>query len=125
MLRDKTALLVDDDMRTLFALSRFLSERGMRVLKADNGEKAISVLEESSDVDVVLMDIMMPVLDGYETMKRIRAQDRFKKLPIIALTAKAMKGDRERCMEAGASDYLPKPVDQDRLISMLRMWLYR
>jgi signal transduction histidine kinase/CheY-like chemotaxis protein len=125
MLRDKSVLLVDDDMRTLFALSRFLSERGMRVLKADNGEKAIAVLEESSDVDVVLMDIMMPVLDGYETMRRIRSQDRFRKLPIIALTAKAMKGDRERCMEAGASDYLPKPVDQDRLISMLRVWLYR
>jgi PAS domain S-box-containing protein len=124
LFRDKTALLVDDDMRTLFALTKILADRGMRVLKAENGEKALGVLERER-VDVVLMDIMMPILDGFETMKRIRSRERLRKLPIIALTAKAMKGDQKRCMEAGASDYLPKPVDQDRLLSMLRVWLYR
>jgi CheY-like chemotaxis protein len=96
----------------------------MRVLKAENGEKALRVLEQER-VDVVLMDVMMPVLDGLETMRRIRSRERLGRLPIIALTAKAMKGDQERCMEAGASDYLPKPVDRDRLLSMLRVWLYR
>ncbi|MDJ0763152.1 MAG: response regulator [Myxococcota bacterium] len=125
LLRDKKVLLVDDDMRTLFALSKILSDRGMQIIKAQNGEKAIEVLDQEREVDIVLMDIMMPVLDGYETMKQIRSQDRFKKLPIIALTAKAMKGDQERCIQAGASDYLPKPIDQDRLLSMMRVWLYR
>jgi PAS domain S-box-containing protein len=125
LLRGKKVLLVDDDMRALFALTRILSERGMRVLKAENGEKALKALEQETDVDIVLMDVMMPVLDGYETMKRIRAQQRFAKLPIVALTAKAMRGDREHCIEAGANDYLPKPVDEDRLVSMLRVWLYR
>ncbi len=125
LLREKKVLIVDDDMRTVFALSKLLSERGMKTLKAENGEKAVKLLAEQPEVDLVLMDIMMPGLDGYEAIKRIRAQDRFKQLPIIALTAKAMKGDQERCMEAGASDYLTKPVDQDRLISMMRVWLYR
>lgn len=125
LLRDKTVLLVDDDMRALFALTSILSEHGMRVLKAENGERALAMLEQEGAIDGVLMDIMMPVLDGYETMKRIRAQERFNELPIIALTAKAMRGDQERCIEAGASDYLSKPVDQDRLLSMLRVWLYR
>ena len=125
MLRDKIVLLVDDDMRALFAMSRLLSDRGMTVIKANNGQKALDLLDSEPGVDVVLMDIMMPVLDGYETMKRIRAQERLRKLPIIALTAKAMKGDREQIMAAGANDYLPKPVDQDRLVSMLRVWLYR
>ncbi|MDX9719766.1 MAG: response regulator [Myxococcota bacterium] len=124
-LRDKTVLLVDDDMRALFALTKLLSERGMKVLKAENGQRALDLLEREATPDIVLMDIMMPVLDGFETMKRIRAQERFKRLPIIALTAKAMRGDQERCMESGATDYLPKPVDQERLISMLRVWLYR
>jgi len=125
MLRDKKVLLVDDDMRALFALTKILADRGMHITKAENGEKALQLLAREPDVDIVLMDIMMPVLDGYQTMKRIRAQERFKQLPIIALTAKAMRGDQERCVEAGANDYLPKPVDQDRLISMLRVWLYR
>ena len=125
LLREKKVLIVDDDMRTVFALSRLLSERGMKTIKAENGEKALKLLAEQPEVDLVLMDIMMPGLDGYEAIKRIRVQDRFKQLPILALTAKAMKGDQERCMEAGASDYLTKPVDQDRLISMMRVWLYR
>jgi signal transduction histidine kinase/CheY-like chemotaxis protein len=125
LLRGKRALIVDDDMRALFALSRLLAERGMDVLKAENGERAIELLGDRDDVDVVLMDIMMPVLDGYATMERIRANERHRQLPIIALTAKAMKGDQKRCLEAGASDYLSKPVDQDRLVSMLRVWLYR
>ncbi len=124
-LRDKKVLVVDDDMRTLFALSKILSDRGMLILKAENGQKALDRLAQEPDVDIVLMDIMMPVLDGYKTMERIRAQDQFKRLPIIALTAKAMRGDQERCVAAGASDYLPKPVDQDRLVSMLRVWLHR
>jgi PAS domain S-box-containing protein len=125
LLRDKTVLLVDDDMRTLFALTRMLSERSMNVLKAENGQRALEVLDAAEEVDVVLMDIMMPVLDGYDAMKRIRAQERFAELPIIAFTAKAMKGDQEKCIVAGANDYLPKPIDQQRLLSMLRVWLYR
>lgn len=123
-LRGKTVLLVDDDMRTTFAVSRLLSEHGMTPLKAENGERALQVLAENPHADIVLMDVMMPVMDGYETMKRIRAQERFKKLPIIALTAKAMPEDRERCLAAGASDYLPKPVDPARLFSLMRVWLY-
>jgi CheY-like chemotaxis protein len=102
-----------------------LSEREMKVLKADNGEKALEILEAEDGIDIVLMDIMMPVLDGYETMRRLRANPKLAQMPVIALTAKAMKGDQDKCIEAGASDYLPKPVDQDRLISMLRVWLYR
>jgi CheY-like chemotaxis protein/signal transduction histidine kinase/HAMP domain-containing protein len=125
MFRDKTILVVDDDMRNVFALSRVLEAKGMRVLKAENGQKALSILEHEPTVDLVVMDIMMPVMDGYETTQRIRAQERFRKLPIIALTAKAMKMDRERCMAAGASDYLAKPVDVNRLFSMMRVWLYR
>ena len=125
MFRGKKVLVVDDDMRNVFALSRVLEEKGMNVLKAENGQRALDLLAEDSDPDLVLMDIMMPVLDGYETMKQIRAQPRFSKLPIIALTAKAMKQDRELCIAAGASDYLPKPVDINRLFSMIRVWLYR
>jgi CheY-like chemotaxis protein len=122
---DKHVLVVDDDMRNAFALSRLLSERGLRVSIARNGIKALEMLENTPDVDLILMDIMMPEMDGYETMKRIRARARWKKLPILALTAKAMQGDKEKCIEAGASDYLSKPVDTDRLFSMLRVWLYR
>jgi CheY-like chemotaxis protein len=125
ILAGKTVLIVDDDMRTTFALSRLLAERGMKPLKAGNGEQALKALEQETSTDLVLMDIMMPVMDGYETIKRIRDHKRFRKLPIIALTAKAMPEDRSRCIEAGASDYLPKPVDADRLISMMRVWLYR
>ena len=125
LLQGRKVLVVDDDMRTTFALSRLLTERGMIPLKAANGEQALIALEREPDVDLVLMDIMMPVMDGYEAIKRIREQERFRKLPIIALTAKAMPGDRSTCLEAGASDYLPKPLDQERLLSMMRVWLYR
>jgi CheY-like chemotaxis protein len=125
MLKDKTVLIVDDDMRNAFALSRVLAERGMKLVKAENGLKALEALEKKDRIDLVLMDIMMPVMDGYEAMKKIREQTRFAQLPIIALTAKAMKEDRQRCIEAGASDYLPKPVDIGRLLSVMRVWLYR
>ncbi|HOG15903.1 MAG TPA: PAS domain S-box protein [Syntrophales bacterium] len=126
MFRGRTILIVDDDMRNVFALSRVLNERGMKLLKAENGRKALDVLkQEGASVDLVLMDIMMPVMDGYEAMRMIRAEERFAKLPIIALTAKAMMADRQRCIAAGASDYLPKPVDVGRLLSVMRIWLYR
>jgi signal transduction histidine kinase/CheY-like chemotaxis protein/HAMP domain-containing protein len=125
MFSDKKILLADDDMRNVFALSKILSERGMKVLKAEDGLKALSLLDKNPETDLVLMDIMMPVMDGYEAMKKIREQDRFRKLPVIALTAKAMMADRAKCIAAGASDYLTKPVDTERLLSMMRVWLYR
>jgi CheY-like chemotaxis protein len=102
-----------------------LSDKGLVVKIARDGQKALDLLAKDPEVNLILMDIMMPVLDGYETIKRIRAQQQFKTLPILALTAKAMKGDREKCLAAGANDYLPKPVDIDRLFSMLRVWLYQ
>jgi CheY-like chemotaxis protein len=122
--RDKQILIVDDDMRNVFALSKVLEEKGLKTIKAENGEKALRLLETEPEINLVLMDIMMPGIDGYETMRRIRAQEKFKNLPIIALTAKAMAKDREHCIEAGASDYLSKPVDIGRLLSMMRVWLY-
>ena len=118
-------LLVDDDMRTLFAPSPNCSRSAeCKSHKADNGESALASLDKHPDTELILMDIMMPVLDGYETMKRIREQERFRTVPIVALTAKAMREDQERCMRAGASDYMTKPVDANRLLSMLRVWLY-
>jgi CheY-like chemotaxis protein/CHASE3 domain sensor protein/putative methionine-R-sulfoxide reductase with GAF domain len=125
ILKGKKVLIVDDDMRTTFTLAHLLSERGMETLKAENGERALRLLEEHPDTDIALMDIMMPGMDGYETMNRIRAQNKFRKLPIIVLTAKAMPEDRQKCLEAGANDYLSKPLDQQRLLSMLRVWLHR
>jgi CheY-like chemotaxis protein/signal transduction histidine kinase/HAMP domain-containing protein len=121
----KTALLVDDDARNIFALSSVIERRGMKVLTAMTGNEAIAVLDRTPDVAIVLMDIMMPQMDGYQTMEVIRANPDFRRLPIIALTAKAMKGDREKCLEAGASDYLAKPVNTEQLLSALRMWLHR
>ena len=122
---DRTVLLVDDDARNIFALASVLERRGMRVLTATTGREAISIIESQPDVAIVLMDIMMPEMDGYETMQVIRANPAFRRLPIISLTAKAMKGDRERCLEAGASDYLAKPVNTEQLLSALRLWLHR
>ena len=121
----RKVLVVDDDMRNIFALSSVLERRGMAVLTAGTGREAISILESTPDVAIVLMDIMMPEMDGYATMQVIRQNRSFCRLPIIALTAKAMKGDREKCLEAGASEYLAKPVNTEQLLSALRMWLHR
>jgi CheY-like chemotaxis protein/HAMP domain-containing protein/putative methionine-R-sulfoxide reductase with GAF domain len=121
----KTVLLVDDDARNIFALSSVLERRGMQVLSATTGNEAIELLNGTEGVAIVLMDIMMPEMDGYQTMQVIREKPDFRRLPIIALTAKAMKGDREKCLEAGASDYLAKPVNTEQLLSALRMWLHR
>ncbi|MEO5822798.1 MAG: response regulator, partial [Vicinamibacteraceae bacterium] len=121
----KAVLVVDDDVRNIFALSSVLERRGMKVLTASTGSEAIELLERTDDLSIVLMDIMMPEMDGYQTMRRIRENPALQRLPIVALTAKAMKGDREKCFEAGASDYLAKPVNTDQLLSALRMWLHR
>ncbi|MFL6007547.1 MAG: response regulator [Gaiellaceae bacterium] len=120
----KKVLIVDDDVRNVFALTNVLESRRMHVRYAENGLDALKLLDEDPRVDVVLMDIMMPELDGYETIRRIRAMPQFASLPIISLTAKAMKGDREKSIAAGASDYITKPVDTDKLVSLLRVWLY-
>ena len=125
VLANKKALIVDDDIRNIFALSTVLEEHGMIVMSAGNGRDAISLLQNQSDIDAVLMDIMMPEMDGFETMREIRKVPTLKNLPIIAVTAKAMKGDRERCIEAGAWDYLAKPVDSEQMLAVLRAWLYR
>jgi HAMP domain-containing protein/CheY-like chemotaxis protein/signal transduction histidine kinase len=118
-------LIVDDDVRNVFALASVLEAYGMEVVYGENGREGLAKLEEHPDVDLVLMDVMMPELDGHEATRAVREQDRFKKLPIIALTAKAMKGDREKSIEAGASDYITKPVDTDQLLSLMRVWLYQ
>ena len=116
-------LLVDDDVRNMFAMSKALRAKGLNVVMAQDGHKALKQLESISGIDLVLMDIMMPGMDGYDTMREIRKEAAWRHLPIIALTAKAMRGDREKCIEAGASDYLAKPVDLDKLFSMMRVWL--
>jgi CheY-like chemotaxis protein len=121
----RTVLLVDDDARNIFALSSVLERRGMNVLTATTGNEAIELIEKTPSLAIVLMDIMMPEMDGYQTMEKIRQNRAYRRLPIIALTAKAMKGDREKCLEAGASDYLAKPVNTEQLLSALRMWLHR
>jgi CheY-like chemotaxis protein/signal transduction histidine kinase/HAMP domain-containing protein len=121
----KKVLVVDDDVRNIFALTSLLERHRMQTVAAGSGEEAIEAVNEASDVSLVLMDIMMPEMDGYETMRRIRQDPKFRRLPIIALTAKAMKGDREKCLEAGASDYIAKPVNTDQLLSLLRIWLHR
>jgi CheY-like chemotaxis protein len=117
-------LVVDDDMRNIFALTSLLEQHGVQVVNAENGAEAISLLDNDAEIDAVLMDIMMPEMDGYETMRRIRLNSKHRLLPILALTAKAMKGDREKCLEAGASDYIAKPVDSDELLALLRIWLF-
>jgi CheY-like chemotaxis protein len=124
-LLDRTVLLVDDDARNIFALSSVLERHGMRVLTATTGTEAIELVASTPELAIVLMDIMMPQMDGYQTMQAIRQRPELRRLPIIALTAKAMKGDREKCLEAGASDYLAKPVNTEQLLSALRMWLHR
>lgn len=123
-IKGKEVLLVDDDMRNAFALSKFLKSKGVNVTIADNGKKALEVLHGGDIPDIVLMDIMMPVMDGYEAMKEIRKIEKYRDLPILALTAKAMETDREECIRCGANDYLSKPIDTQKLLSMLRIWMY-
>ncbi|HVY25978.1 MAG TPA: HAMP domain-containing protein [Polyangiaceae bacterium] len=124
-LEGKHVLVVDDDVRNIFALGSVLERRGMKVITAQTGREALQILERTPDIAIVLLDIMMPEMDGYETMALIRQQPQLRRLPIIALTAKAMKGDREKCLDAGASDYLAKPVNTDQLLATLRSWLHR
>jgi CheY-like chemotaxis protein len=125
VLKQRKILIVDDDVRNVFALTSVLESHGMEVLYAENGNDGIELLHRHPEVDLVLMDIMMPGIDGYETMRAIRSEDSFKQLPIISLTAKAMKGDREKSIASGASDYITKPVDTDQLLSLMRVWLYK
>jgi signal transduction histidine kinase/DNA-binding response OmpR family regulator len=120
---NKTALLVDDDMRNVFALSKMLVNKGINVIKASNGKMALEALEKENNIDIVLMDIMMPEMDGYEAMTRIRKMEQYKNIPIIALTAKAMKEDKEKCIKAGASDYMSKPIEIDKLFNLMRVWI--
>ena len=122
-LAGRRVLIVDDDVRNIFSLASLLEQHQMEVLHAENGRDAIAILESTPAIDVVLMDVMMPEMDGYETMRSIRARERFRNLPVIAVTAKAMKEDRDKCIQAGASDYAAKPVDIDQIISVLRVWL--
>ncbi|HYR87397.1 MAG TPA: HAMP domain-containing protein [Terriglobia bacterium] len=125
VLARKKALIIDDDMRNIFALTSLLERYDMQVLYAENGRDGIDTLKKTADIDVALVDIMMPEMDGYEAMRQIREMPQFKSLPLIALTAKAMKGDREKCIEAGASDYITKPADSEQLLSLLRVWLFK
>ncbi|MCP4696972.1 MAG: response regulator [Gammaproteobacteria bacterium] len=125
ILANRKIILADDDMRNIYALCSVLEGKGIEVIIGKNGEEALKLLDEHKHVDLVLMDIMMPKMDGYEAMQKIRAQARFRKLPIIALTAKAMKEDRTKCIEAGANDYISKPIDSNKLISLMRVWLYQ
>ena len=124
-LSGKKVLVVDDDLRNIFALTSVLEQHGLHVVHAENGRDGIEILRTTPHIDAVLMDIMMPEMDGYETTQAIRRLPEFHSLPIIALTAKAMKGDREKCLQAGASDYVTKPVDLEQLFSVLRVWISR
>jgi CheY-like chemotaxis protein len=124
ILANKKVLFVDDDMRNIFALATVLEEHAMQTLSADNGRDAIRTLRTEEGIDIVLMDIMMPEMDGMETIRQIRRDPKLKNVPIVAVTAKAMKGDREKCIEAGAWDYLSKPVDTEQLLAVLRAWLH-
>jgi CheY-like chemotaxis protein len=124
VLLDKTVLIVDDDVRNIFSLTKALEKYQLRILSAMDGKEALNQLEENPQIDIVLMDMMMPVMDGYESTIKMRQNPKYKNLPILAVTAKAMMGDRDKCIKAGASDYISKPVDVDQLISLLRVWLY-
>jgi CheY-like chemotaxis protein len=123
--KGKKVLIVDDDVRNVFALTSVLEANGMEVIFAENGKDGLDTLSANPDVDLVLMDIMMPELDGYQTIEAVRKLPEFRQLPIISLTAKAMRGDREKSIASGASDYITKPVDTDQLLSLMRVWLYR
>ncbi len=125
VLKSKKILIVDDDMRNIYSLTNALEEEGVRCITAENGKAALTTLSEHPDTDIILMDVMMPEMDGLEATREIRKKDRYAKLPIIALTAKAMKGDREKCLEAGMSDYISKPVNIEQLLSLMRVWLYK
>jgi CheY-like chemotaxis protein len=125
VLDGRTVLIVDDDIRNIFALTSVLESHHMTVLAAENGKDGIERLLATAGVDIVLMDIMMPEMDGFDTMRAIRKIPAFRELPIVAVTAKAMKGDRERCIEAGAWDYLAKPVDTEEMLGVFRTWLHR
>jgi CheY-like chemotaxis protein len=124
-LRGRKVLVVDDDARNIFALTSLLENQEMDVVSATNGRDAIDIMQNTPDMSLVLMDIMMPEMDGYETIRKIRNAPEFRAIPILALTAKAMKGDREKCLDAGASDYIAKPVNTDQLLSLMRVWLFR
>ena len=123
VLAGKKVLIVDDDVRNIFARTSILERQQIEGLHAENGRAGIELLMNTPGIEAVLMDVMMPGMDGYETIRAIRGIESFEKLPIIAVTAKAMKGDREKCIESGASDYIPKPVDLEQLFSLLRVWL--
>jgi CheY-like chemotaxis protein len=125
VLRGRKVLVVDDDARNIFALTSLLENHEMNVISATNGRQAIELVHRTPELSMVLMDIMMPDMDGYTTMREIRRAPQFRTLPILALTAKAMKGDREKCLDAGASDYIAKPVNTDQLVSLMRVWLFR
>jgi CheY-like chemotaxis protein len=125
ILTSKNILVVDDDVRNLFALTTVFERYNMNVITAESGQEAINILNENSKIDMVLMDIMMPEMDGYETTQKIRREHKNSSLPIIAVTAKAMKGDRQKCIEAGASDYITKPLKIDQLLSLMRLWFYK
>jgi CheY-like chemotaxis protein len=125
VLKGQKVLIVDDDARNIFALTTLLENQEMTVISTNNGRQAIEIIQQNSDIKVVLMDIMMPEMDGYQTMREIRKDPNASSLPILALTAKAMKGDRDKCLVAGASDYIAKPVNTNDLLTLLRVWLYR
>jgi CheY-like chemotaxis protein len=125
ILAGKKVLVVDDDVRNLFAITTVFERYNINVITAESGKEAITIMNESTDIEMVLMDIMMPEMDGYETMQKIRRENKNNLLPIIAVTAKAMKGDRQKCLEAGASDYITKPLKMDQLLSMMRMWFHK
>jgi CheY-like chemotaxis protein len=116
---------VDDDVRNVFALATVLEEKNMEIVAAKDGKECLTMLDKHDNISLVLMDIMMPEMDGYEAMQAIRKHQKYHNIPILALTAKAMKGDKAKCIEAGANDYLSKPVDTDKLLSLMRVWLYR